>query len=99
MKCLVCFTVLWLCPTSAGWAATIHVPDDQPTIQAGIDAAESGDDVFDGSFDRQINVIDIEAGGGGTPRVRVRSPGGYYRGVFWPISEAEFAKFGIDDWQ
>jgi len=27
-------------------AATIHVPDDQPTIQAGIDAASSGDTVL-----------------------------------------------------
>ena len=27
-------------------AATIHVPDDQPTIQAGIDAASAGDTVL-----------------------------------------------------
>ncbi len=29
-----------------GWAATINVPADQPTIQAGIDASTSGDTVL-----------------------------------------------------
>jgi len=36
---------LILLPTLAG-AITIHVPADQPTIQAGIDAAEAGDTVL-----------------------------------------------------
>ncbi len=31
---------------TAAFGATIHVPSDQPTIQAGIDAAVSGDTVL-----------------------------------------------------
>jgi len=31
---------------SSAWATTIHVPADQPTIQAGIDAAAAGDTVL-----------------------------------------------------
>ena len=31
---------------SSAWATTIHVPGDQPTIQAGIDAASAGDTVL-----------------------------------------------------
>ena len=46
MRCQICFTLLLLCSAFAGQAATIHVPDDQPTIQAGIDAAEPGDEVI-----------------------------------------------------
>ena len=34
-----------LCGQSVTWAAIINVPRDQPTIQAGIDAAEPGDEV------------------------------------------------------
>ena len=36
---------LILCPISAE-AVTIHVPSDQPTIQAGINAASAGDTVL-----------------------------------------------------
>jgi len=43
--CLLALVVLLLCTVSAG-AATIHVPADQPTIQAGINAAVSGDVVL-----------------------------------------------------
>ena len=42
MKTLVGILVFILLPLAAR-AATIHVPGDQPTIQAGIDAASSGD--------------------------------------------------------
>ncbi len=39
-------------------AATIHVPDDEETIQAGIDAAEAGDSVLvaDGDYEGNGNV-------------------------------------------
>ncbi len=44
---IVCvgFLAVSLIPLPAG-SATIHVPADQPTIQAGIDAAVAGDSVF-----------------------------------------------------
>jgi len=35
--------ILVLISPGAAFGATIHVPGDQPTIQAGIDAAVSGD--------------------------------------------------------
>ncbi len=38
--------MLMLAFCSAGFAATIHVPADQPTIQAGINAAANGDTVL-----------------------------------------------------
>ena len=46
----------WLC--SPIFAATIHVPEDQPTIQSGIDAAENGDTVLvdDGIYTGEGNV-------------------------------------------
>ena len=45
------FLFIVSCP-SAVFAATIHVPGDQPTIQAGIDAASGGDTVLvaDGTY-------------------------------------------------
>ena len=48
--CLVC--------TNLSYAAVIEVPDDQPTIQSGIDAAENGDTVLvvDGIYRGEGNV-------------------------------------------
>ena len=51
-------------------ASTIHVPQDQPTIQAGIDAATNGDTVLvaPGTFVENINfigkAITVESSGG-----------------------------------
>jgi len=42
---LICRAVLLAAPTSSH-ATTIHVPSEQPTIQAGIDAASAGDTVI-----------------------------------------------------
>ena len=42
LTCLFVF-ILYSCPT---FAATVHVPGDHPTIQAGIDAAAEGDTVL-----------------------------------------------------
>ncbi len=51
---IVCFS--FLCPLT--FAATINVPVDQPTIQAGIDAAQNGDTVLvdDGTYKGEGNV-------------------------------------------
>ncbi len=44
-RSLAAFSILMVLPISAATAATIHVPADQPTIQAGVDAAAPGDTV------------------------------------------------------
>ena len=51
---IVCFTFL----SPLTFAATIHVPVDQPTIQAGIDTAQNGDTVLidDGTYKGEGNV-------------------------------------------
>lgn len=40
------FSVLCICLSGSAWAAIIHVPADQPTIQAGIESAQAGDIVL-----------------------------------------------------
>lgn len=57
--------MLWL---SVAAAATLKVPEDYPTIQEAIDAAESGDfvEVYEGSYAEDLVVdIDIEIGADG----------------------------------
>ncbi len=57
MQRLVLFlSILFFCTLACG-QATIHVPGDQPTIQAGINAANNGDTVLvaDGHYHEHIN--------------------------------------------
>src|SRR3972149_11414722 len=55
--CLFALVVLPFCTVSAG-AVTIHVPADQPTIQAGIVAAANGDTVLvsPGTYTENLTV-------------------------------------------
>jgi len=43
---VIALVLLAVCLASLATAAVIHVPGDQPTIQAGIDAAHAGDTVL-----------------------------------------------------
>jgi len=57
MKTPIALTILFTFLTITGTGQIIHVPTDQPTIQAGIDAATDGDTVLveDGTYVENIN--------------------------------------------
>src|SRR5262245_11572346 len=58
-RSVISFTLLAaLCPATNSYADEIHVPSEQPTIQAGINAAIIGDEVIlaDGTYTGAGNV-------------------------------------------
>ncbi len=58
MKSSILTLICLLCVPATAWADVINVPGDQPTIQAGIDAAADGDEVVlaDGVYTGPGNV-------------------------------------------
>src|ERR1043166_6679333 len=74
----ISITVSLLFLTSAARAATIYVPNDQPTIQDAVNAASDGDviQVLPGSYTEKINVFKSVTinGKAGKLRTSVQAP-------------------------
>ena len=92
---------LALLASSPVQGATIYVPDHQPTIQAGIDAAANGDEVvvrddtYSGVGNRDIDflgkaiTVRSENGPDNCTVDCEGSPGGYHRGFYFHSGEDE----------
>lgn len=95
---------------TSGMAATIHVPKDYPTIQAGVDAAVNGDHVVvaDGVYTGAGNIdIDLgnkvmvleSANGNGSCVIDCQEQGsGVYAGVPGSLIRGFTIKHSLEDW-
>jgi len=76
----IALTALFLCLPASLPAATIHVPGDQPTIQAAVDTASSGDTILvaDGTWGgTEIEDLEVTIRSGNGPANCIVSHDGY----------------------
>jgi parallel beta-helix repeat protein len=69
--------VLGFVPGAARAASTLVVPDDHPTIQAAVDAADAGDTVRvrSGSYSEQVTIVkELTLTGAGASSTTIRAP-------------------------